>query len=101
MVHINNYAKPMEKRGERTYYKWRIFVDEASAILKQIREVSYTLHPTFPQPNQVRDDPNDGFALETAGWGEFTILIDVKYQDGKVEEVPYLLDLNKGWPDGN
>ena len=99
MVRVSNYAKFLERRGERPHYKWRVFIDEAQPVLDRIKEVIYTLHPTFPQPSQKRDDPKDGFALETAGWGEFTLLIDVKYQDGEAEEIPYLLDLKKDWPE--
>ena len=99
MVHFNNYAKFVEKRGDRAYYQWKIFVDEPRSVLDQIKEVTYTLHQTFPKPLQVRDNPDDAFALETSGWGEFTILVDVKYRDGKLEEMPYWLDLDKTWPD--
>jgi transcription initiation factor IIF auxiliary subunit len=88
----------MEKKGKDYYYRWRVFVDESEPVLEQIQQVEYTLHPTFPQPHQVRTDRRDLFALETAGWGEFTMLIDVKYRDGRIEKVPYWLDLSKKWP---
>jgi transcription initiation factor IIF auxiliary subunit len=101
MVHFNNYAKFIDKRGDRPYYRWKVFVDEPVPVLDQIEQVEYTLHSTFPQPHQVRDNRGDRFALETAGWGEFTMLIDVKFRDGRVEEVPYWLDLKKKWPNEN
>lgn len=99
MVRFNNYAKVLERRADRSYFKWKVFVDESESVLEQIDQVEYTLHPTFPQPHQVRDSRKDKFALETAGWGEFTMLIAVKFSDGSVEEVPYWLDLGKKWPD--
>ncbi len=99
MVRFNNYAKLLKKEGDRPYYSWKVFVDESDSVLQQIDQVEYTLHPTFPQPHQIREKKEDKFALETAGWGEFTMLIDVKFQDGRVEKVPYRLDLNKKWPD--
>jgi transcription initiation factor IIF auxiliary subunit len=98
MVRFNNYAKFIEKRADRPYHKWKVFVDEPDAVLNQIEEVEYTLHPTFPQRHQMRKNREENFALETAGWGEFTMLIDVKFRDGRVEKVPYWLDLGKKWP---
>jgi transcription initiation factor IIF auxiliary subunit len=98
MVRFNNYARLLEKRGDRPYYSWKVFVDEPGSVLDQIEKVEYTLHPTFPQPHQVRQNREERFALESAGWGEFTMLIDVKYRDGKKEKVPYWLDLGKKWP---
>jgi transcription initiation factor IIF auxiliary subunit len=101
MVRFNNYARLLEKRGDRPYYSWKVFVDEPGSVLDQIEKVEYTLHPTFPQPHQVRQNREERFALESAGWGEFTMLIDVKYRDGKKEKVPYWLDLKKEWPSGD
>lgn len=101
MVRFDNYAKLQEKRGDRPYYKWKVFVNESDPVLEQIEQVEYTLHPTFPQPHQVRENRGNKFALETAGWGEFTLLIAVKFNDGRVEKVPYWLDLGKKWPNEN
>jgi len=91
----------MGKRGSNEYYQWRVFVDEPIQVLAQIKEVEYLLHPTFPQPSQVRSNPEDRFALESAGWGEFQILITIKYKDGREERGKYQLVLDpqgKPWP---
>ena len=101
MLHINNHSEPLEARGNRPFYKWTVFVDEPDSILEQIAEVEYTLHPTFPEPKQIRKDKQDKFALSTSGWGEFTILIDVRFRDGDVETVPYWLDFSKRLPDSD
>ena len=98
MVRFNNYAQFLEKRQDTPYYRWQVFVDEPDSVLDQIEQVEYTLDPTFPQPHPVRDDRGNKFALESAGWGEFTLLMKVKFRDGKVETVPYWLDLGKPWP---
>ncbi len=97
-IRLNNYAKPMGKRGKLEYYKWLTFVDEPREKLQEIQSVLYTLHPTFPEPNQVRTNPNDNFALETGGWGEFNILVTVRYKDGREEHTQYHLNLSKPWP---
>ena len=97
-VRINNYSRPTEKRGDLQYYRWMIFVDEPPERLNEIESVEYILHPTFPKPLQVRRDPQDSFALETSGWGEFNIIIRVNFKDGRKEDLKYWLDLTKEWP---
>jgi transcription initiation factor IIF auxiliary subunit len=95
-VRINNNSKPIEKRGDLQYYQWEIFVDEPPERLNDIESVEYVLHPTFPQPVQVRRDPKDKFALKTSGWGEFNIAVRVTFKDGKKEDLSYRLNLRKG-----
>ena len=97
-VKIDDYAKPAGKRGDRDYYHWRVFVDEPDDRLREIESVVYTLHPTFPEPTRTRTDPATKFALETSGWGEFNILVTVRYIDGRKETTQYWLDLSKPWP---
>ena len=97
-IKVNNFAQAIESRSGTPYYRWKVFIDESEAKLKTIRRVIYTLHPTFPKPTQVRDDSEDKFALQTAGWGGFKILITVQYKDGGEEIVEYPLDLSKPWP---
>ena len=99
MIKLDNYAREEEMRGDRRFYRWKVFVDEDQSILDQIEEVDYQLNPTFPQPEQTVRNPQDGFSLETAGWGEFTLSADIKFRDGRVETVAYWLDLGKEWPD--
>ena len=98
-VKFDNHAKFAESQGNRNYYHWRLFVDEPQEKLKGIRSVEYVLHPTFPEPVQVRDNPGDRFALQSAGWGEFNVAIRVNYKDGRKEDCKYWLNLRKGWPD--
>jgi hypothetical protein len=97
---FDNYARSMGAIQNRTFYKWRVFLDEPQSVLDTIADVQYLLHPTFPEPTQVRSDPTNKFALETSGWGEFTIIITVRYKDGSEEKISYHLDLSKKWPAG-
>jgi transcription initiation factor IIF auxiliary subunit len=97
-ITINDYAKPLGLRANRQFYKWRVFVDEPRDTLTQIDSVEYTLHPTFPEPHQVRTDPSDNFALDASGWGEFNILVTVRYKDGREEQTQHWLDLSRAWP---
>jgi transcription initiation factor IIF auxiliary subunit len=91
---------PAGERGDRQYYKWRLFVEEPPAELARIRAVEYILHPTSPNPVQVRTDPGDGFALETTGFGSFLAAIRIYFKDGSKEDTSYWVDLRKPWPLG-
>jgi transcription initiation factor IIF auxiliary subunit len=95
---FNNYSMLVGERLSRPYYKWRLFVDEPADRLNQIRSVEYILHPTFPEPVQVRTDPADHFGLETSGWGSFLAAIRVYFKDGRKEDTSYWVDLGKPWP---
>ena len=97
-IRFNNYSRVANTAGGRTYYQWRVFVDEPKQVLNTIAEVQYLLHPTFPEPLQVRTNPNDKFAVEATGWGQFVIQITIKYKDRSMVRTSYKLDLNKGWP---
>jgi len=97
-IKFNNYSRAISTVQGRNYYNWRVFVDEPVQVLSQIAEVQYMLHPTFPNPFQVRSNPNDQFALENIGWGQFTIQIMIRFKDYSVETTSYYLDLTKRRP---
>ena len=75
-------------------FTWRVFLDEPPAVLNQIKCVEYKLHPTFPNPTQRRCTPADRFLLVASGWGEFTLLLKIEWQGGKVTTQSYALDLH-------
>ena len=54
---FTNFAKVIGKQHGKTFYSWRVFVDEPDEVLERIDEVQYLLHPTFPDPLQVRTNP--------------------------------------------
>jgi hypothetical protein len=95
---FNNYARATASYQGRTYYDWRVFVDEPEGRLAEIQSVQYLLHPSFPDPLQIRTNPADRFALEAHGWGVFTIKITITYKNGTAEYELYNLDFSKGWP---
>ena len=97
-IRFNNYARPASTLQGRTYYSWRVFVNEPIHVLTRISEVQYLLHPTFPNPFQVRTNPNDKFALDGSGWGQFMIQITIRFKDNSMETTSYYLDLTKKWP---
>jgi hypothetical protein len=97
-IRFNNYARPLSSVQGRNYYEWRVFVDEPPQVLNQIAEVQYLLHPTFPNPLLVRSNPEDRFALESSGWGQFTIQITIRFKNHSTATTRYYLDLTKRWP---
>jgi transcription initiation factor IIF auxiliary subunit len=70
-------------------------VDAPDSVIREIQEVKYELHPTFPNPERVSRDPNDHFSIESAGWGEFTIVAHIRFRDGHSEVVSHCLDLSQ------
>lgn len=97
-INFNNYARKIGKRGNYDWYQWKVFVDENEDVLNQINNVQYLLHQTFPNPLRLSDNEASKFALESSGWGSFTIYITVKFKNKHEEEVQYYLDLDKKWP---
>lgn len=97
-IRFNNYAKKIREEHDYDYYKWRIFVDEQDDVLDQIEQVRYLLHETFPNPARISRNRESKFALESAGWGSFTVFITVKFKDRTEKEIEYYLDLDKRWP---
>jgi len=97
-IRFNNYAKKVGKKGDYDWYQWRLFVDEDDKVLKKIEHVQYLLHRTFPNPSRISDDWKSKFALDSSGWGSFTVYVTVRFKDGTEEEQEYYLDLGKEWP---
>ena len=87
------------KRAGPDYYQWRVFMDESPTVLSQVESVLYRLHPTFPNPIHLVDDPRSNFALTSQGWGEFLMRITVFLKDGLEYHTSYYLDLEKPWPE--
>jgi transcription initiation factor IIF auxiliary subunit len=65
-------AQDAERAG-RTAWKWAVWLEGPREELEAVKEVVYTLHPTFPQPVHRQTDPKNKFRLEARGWGEFLI----------------------------
>ena len=98
MIHLENYAKKVGRRGESDWYEWEIFVNENDQTLDRIDHVEYLLHPTFPNPRRVVYDRASKFALRTSGWGVFTVKARITFKDGTQEEASHYLDFGKKRP---
>jgi hypothetical protein len=97
-VKFDNFARVVGTAYGRTQYEWRIFVNEPRQVLERIQQVEYALHPTFPDPFRTSRDRSRNFELVDKGWGEFQVLITVRYTNGGEAKTSYYVDFKKGWP---
>ena len=79
------------------WWNWSLFIQGSDADLEQIESVTYTLHPTFPKPIRTVRDRASKFQLQCAGWGVFTIPIEVRLKDGSAIKLEH--DLQFTFPD--
>jgi transcription initiation factor IIF auxiliary subunit len=98
-IAFNQYSMWTKKKNESDWYEWCVFVDEDAQTLKTISGVQYFLHPSFPDPERVKKNGLDRFALYSAGWGNFSIQIHIMLVGGSTIKTNYQLRLqNDNWP---
>lgn len=88
-------------------WRWAVWLEGPDSDLDKIAYVEYTLHSTFPDP--VRrvtrrshgvsvpfvTRRNEGYRLESAGWGEFMIYIEVVTKSEEVLNLQHYLRLDQ------
>ena len=80
------------------WWKWWIQLEGPDKELDEVDHVVYNLHRTFPDPVRKVKDRSSKFKLETAGWGIFTIYVNVVMKEGNVVKLSH--DLVLEYPDG-
>lgn len=65
------------------WWSWSVWLEGTKTELDRIGCVTYTLHPTFRVPIRTVRTRRNGFRLESSGWGEFTIRLNITYKNGK------------------
>ncbi len=90
-INVENIATDLGKNR----WRWTIFIAEDETILSQIECVEYTLHPTFPNPNQRVCDQRTNFAFTAIGWGTFTISGRVFYKNNRIKQFNHNLVFQK------
>jgi YEATS family/TIR domain len=65
------------------WWSWSVWLDGSKSELDRIDYVIYTLHPTFRVPVRTVRTRANGFRLDSSGWGEFNIKLDLMYKNGK------------------
>ncbi len=59
------------------YWRWSAWIEASEAELDRVCEVTWVLHPSFPQPHKVSKERSENFRIRTAGWGVFTLRAEV------------------------
>ncbi|PYX71224.1 MAG: hypothetical protein DMG72_17410 [Acidobacteria bacterium] len=98
-IRFRNYSMFTEKKYDRNWYEWCVFVDSDREVVDRINAVEYKLHPTFPDPVRLITQKENRFALFSSGWGGFLLRTRVIFEDGSEEAGGYYLALDKdSWP---
>jgi hypothetical protein len=77
------------------WWKWSIWLEGDPEELRDVRSVTYTLHPTFPNPIRVVTDRRTKFRLDSAGWGGFTVRATVELTSKRVQTLMHKLVLRR------
>jgi hypothetical protein len=79
-------------------WRWAVWLEGSDAELERVDHVEYLLHPTFPEPVQVRRNRQNKFRLEATGWGEFTISARIRHKEGTEAVMRHLVRLGERAP---
>lgn len=75
----------------KDWWDWSVWLEGPKKELDAINQVVYTLHPTFPTPVVPVTNRKTGFRLDSSGWGEFMIYIQIKTKDGGTKKRQHYL----------
>ena len=80
-----------DRPAQNARYKVWLYLDGPD--LSYVRSVTFTLHPTFPDPVRtvVRTPSNPTCALEIWTWGLFTVRVDIEDKSGEHHIVQHKL----------
>jgi YEATS family len=71
----------------KNLFETRLWINGSDSDLKQIKNVSYYLHPTF-KPNILNSTSSDNnFTLNITNWGIFTIKAKVFFNNNEVKDL--------------
>ena len=80
-----------QKYEGNQWWQWSLWIQGSDRDLDRIESVTYTLHPTFPQPIRTVTNRESKFQLQCAGWGVFAIPIEVHLKSGETIELQHEL----------
>ena len=77
-------------------WDWEAFLDDGgSGELRKVQFVDYLLHETFPEPRRRVVDPEGGFRLAAAGFGDFDLKAFVHFEGGGKQRLVHTLELRQ------
>jgi transcription initiation factor IIF auxiliary subunit len=94
---VKNTSKEADVDSETgtQFYDWSIYIQtDPRPFLASIKEVIYYLHPTFPEPEVRVQNTTPNFKLDSKGWGEFIVNIDIIRNDNKKARIDHILSLS-------
>jgi transcription initiation factor IIF auxiliary subunit len=98
---FQTYSRDIGKKGGMDFYAWCVFLQGSPEEIGRIRQIEYTLHPSFPDPVRVVEDADHCFALESQGWGIFQVRARVTYRNKEMVRQGFSLQLGEdAWPRG-
>ena len=80
------------------YWEWSVWLAGEARELEEVEQVTWFLHPTFDPSVVVSRSRENGFRLDTEGWGTFVIRAIVRHLDGRETKLRHWLELF--YPDG-
>lgn len=83
-------AQSQKYEGDQRW-RWSLWIEGSDDDLDRVESVTYTLHPTFPEPIRTVSDRGSKFQLRCSGWGIFRIPVRVRLKDGKTIELAHQL----------
>lgn len=80
------------------WWDWSAYL--TGSDLPLVDYVEYVLHPTFKAPLRAIKDPENGFRLNTSGWGTFDLKAIVHLKNKKKQVLNHELILETDPPAG-
>src|SRR5207302_745068 len=71
-----------EYKGQ-DWWEWSVWIEASDKVLDEIDYVEYKLHATFPDPVRRATNRDEKFLIESAGWGEFMIGVEISTKKGE------------------
>lgn len=93
-IHIKQKVSPKGK----DWWDWSVWLEGDKKDLDAMDQVTYTLHPTFSVPVVTVTNRKTGFRLDSSGWGEFMIYLELKTKDGRVKKRQHYLRFSDSAP---
>jgi transcription initiation factor IIF auxiliary subunit len=73
------------------WWEWSAYLKGSD--LPKVDYVEYILHPSFKKPLRTVTDPDNGFRLDTSGWGTFDLKAIVHLKNGKQQLLTHEIKL--------
>jgi hypothetical protein len=90
-LRIAQNAAPKDK----AHWRWSVWLEGSDDELDSIKEVIWKLHPSFSRPIRRVDTRENGFRLESGGWGEFEIQAELHRLNGQVDNLRHWIRFDR------